>query len=135
MRSSAPVYFGIFLTLERILGIPPMNQLDALAPVMFECFAGEPDFTPYTCRPNQIPLAELNPEKAALRGPARRRAEESEEQRFDRFDGADEDTLNRILWHAVKETEAPYPAHLAGAHGKGLKALGLKLDDEDIEDE
>jgi hypothetical protein len=42
-------------------------------------------------------------------------------------DPADEDDLNRILWHAAKGLDAPYPADLAGAHGRGLKALGLKL--------
>jgi hypothetical protein len=39
---------------------------------------------------------------------------------------ADEDTLNRILWHAVKGVGAPYPSHLAGGHGRGLKELRLR---------
>jgi hypothetical protein len=38
---------------------------------------------------------------------------------------ADEDTLNRIIWHSVKGADKPYPAQFAGAHGKGLKGLRL----------
>jgi hypothetical protein len=37
------------------------------------------------------------------------------------------DTLNRIIWHSVKGADTPYPAHLAGAHGRGLKTLNLRL--------
>jgi hypothetical protein len=44
-----------------------------------------------------------------------------------RPDAADEGTLNRILWHAAKGAEARCPAELAGAHGRGLAALGLWL--------
>ena len=55
--------------------------------------------------------------------------------RLDEVDEADEDTLNRILWHSVKGGDAPYPVQFAGAHGKGLRKLGLtvtgKVDDED----
>lgn len=32
----------------------------------------------------------------------------------------DEDLLNRILWHAVRGVDVPYPQEYAGAHGKGL---------------
>ena len=34
--------------------------------------------------------------------------------------------MNRVLWYAAHGDE-PYPAQFAGAHGKGLAALGLKL--------
>jgi len=46
---------------------------------------------------------------------------------LDAPDQADEDTLNRIIWHSVKGVDSPYPALLAGAHGKGLKRLKLSL--------
>ncbi len=46
---------------------------------------------------------------------------------FDEVDAADNDTLNRVLWFAMKGPDAPYPAEFAGAHGKGLKALNLAL--------
>ena len=57
------------------------------------------------------------------------------EQPFDEVDQADEDTLNRIIWHSVKGVDAPYPVELAGAHGKGLRALRLKLGGKDDDDD
>jgi hypothetical protein len=42
-------------------------------------------------------------------------------------DEANEDSLNRVLWFAARPDD-PYPAELAGAHGKGLARLHLKLD-------
>lgn len=118
---------SVLHTMERILGLPPMNQLDALAPVMEACFTSRLDQRPYEALPNQVPLDELNPELESLRGKERYWAERSLEEDFEKFDQADEDTLNRILWHSVKGVEVPYPAHLAGAHGMGLSALNLAL--------
>jgi hypothetical protein len=40
-------------------------------------------------------------------------------------DKAREDVLSRVVWHAVKGN-ARYRSEFAGAHGKGLKKLGLK---------
>src|SRR6185503_6798054 len=34
-------------TIELILGLPPMNQLDATATPMSDCFTDTPNFTPY----------------------------------------------------------------------------------------
>ncbi|MBI3852369.1 MAG: bifunctional YncE family protein/alkaline phosphatase family protein [Verrucomicrobia bacterium] len=124
---------SVLHTMERMLGIPPMNQMDALSPLMTDCFTSQPDFKTYTCLKNNVPLDELNKPLGQLRGAERYWAEQSLAQPFDKVDQADEDTLNRIIWHSVKGVDAPYPAHLAGAHGKGLKKLGLSLtgDDDD----
>ena len=128
---------SVLHTMERILGLPPMNQVDAQSPLMTACFVDEPDLTPYMSEPSNVPLDRLNPPEAAL-DPARRRwAEASLAQDFDGFDRADEDTLNRILWHSVKGTDAPYPAHLAGPHGTGLagrKLIHIEFEDEDNHD-
>jgi hypothetical protein len=43
-------------------------------------------------------------------------------------DRINDDALNRVLWHAMKGSDAPYPAEFAGAHGRGLGPLHLKLD-------
>jgi len=114
--------------MQCILGLPPMNQMDALAPVMHDCFTHRPDLTPYAARPASVPLDELNKKAAELRGKERERelALLSLKQDFRDADAAEEDALNRILWHAVKGVDMPYPAHLAGAHGRGLKARGLR---------
>ena len=39
----------------------------------------------------------------------------------------DDDKFNRAIWAYAKGDNVPYPVHLAGAHGKGLKSLGLEL--------
>jgi len=120
---------SVLHTIERILGLPPMNQMDALAPPMRTCFKDRPDARPYTCRSvDEKVLGALNPPKTALSGRMRRLAEASAQQPFARFDAADEDMLNRALWHSVKGPDAAYPASLAGAHGRGLRARGLRPD-------
>ena len=116
-------------TIERILGVPAHNQMYALSPVMSTCFADKPNLTPYKCRPNQTPLGELNPPESALNAAEQLWAARSAELPLGVPDAADEDLLNRILWHAAKGVDAPYPANLAGAHGTGLAALNLRLAD------
>jgi hypothetical protein len=87
-----------------------MNQLDLSATAMRNCFQAEPDLTPFTCLPNAIPLDEMNPSLKELTGKALFWAKKSLELNFDEEDQADEDTLNRILWHATRGYETPYPA-------------------------
>jgi len=106
---------SVLHTLERMLGLPPMNQLDAVAPTMEACFTLKPDFRPFTALPNWVPLDEKNPPGPVVA------------MDFSRPDRIEDDALNRILWKAAKG-DLPYPAHLAGAHGTGLKPLGLRLD-------
>ena len=118
---------SVLHTMSRMFGIPPMNQMVALAPLMTDCFTTRPNFKPYQCRPNLIPLDELNKATAQLQGDELRWALQSEELPLDEPDRADEDTLNRIIWHSVKGVTTPYPVALAGAHGKGLRKLGLTL--------
>jgi len=101
---------SVLHTMERILGLPPMNQMDAMAPVMTACFQSKPDLRPYVCLPNKIPLAELVPTKAALSPTARHLAEQSTRLDFRGPDRADDDTLNCILWHTAKGMTARYPA-------------------------
>ena len=102
---------SILRTIELILGLPPMNQLDATATPMSDCFTNVPDFTPYTCLPNNIPLDQMNPEPRRIADPLlRRHAVTSSKLPLDQVDKCPEDVLNRILWHAMKGPDAPYPA-------------------------
>ena len=96
-------------TMENILGIPPMNQLDLSAESMSDCFSEAPDFTPYNAEPNAIPLDQLNPQLKQLSGKQLSWAKKSIEQDLDDFDRIDEDTFNRIIWHAMKGYDRPYP--------------------------
>ncbi len=97
-------------TMENILGIPPMNQFDLAAEPMTDCFTETADGTPYEALPSDIRLDELNPPLATLTGDALRWAKLSLEQDLDDVDRIDEDTFNRIIWHAVKGYDVPYPA-------------------------
>lgn len=89
-------------TIEQILGLPPMNVLDATAMPMFDCFTSQPDFTPYKALKNEVPLDEMNPELRSLKGTALHYAKRSMEPQFDGIDDGDEDLFNRILWFAAK---------------------------------
>jgi YVTN family beta-propeller protein len=99
---------GMVKTIELILGLSPMNQLDLSATPMRNCFTDTADLTPYTAVPNKIPLDEMNRPLEEQRGMALHWARKSHELNLDEGDAADEDTLNRILWFSV-HGEKPYP--------------------------
>lgn len=122
---------GVVHTIERILGIPGANQRYLMAPVMHACFTDQPDTTPFNHLPSNVEITEMNPARRTLAPDQRHWAELSATIDFDRVDAADEDTLNRILWHAAMGTQTPYPADWAGAHGRGLAALGLAPHERD----
>jgi YVTN family beta-propeller protein len=97
-------------TMEQILGLPPMNQFDATATPMFDCFTNTPDFTPFVALTNNVPLDQMNPDPKKLSDPLlRKNALVSARLNFRQVDAAPEDVLNRILWHAMKGSAAPYP--------------------------
>jgi hypothetical protein len=100
---------GVVKTIEMILGLPPMNQLDLSATAMRNCFQEVADLTPYTCVPNQLALDEMNPPLKKLQGKALHWAKKSLALNLHDGDTADEDTLNHILWHATRGYDTPYP--------------------------
>jgi YVTN family beta-propeller protein len=121
-------------TIEQMLGIPPMNQFDAMAPLMTDCFTSQPDYAPCKCLPNEIPLDEWNT-TGMYYGKDRNITLAELRKVFSKADEADDDDLNRVQWYMAKGPSVPYPAEYAGAHGKGLKALGLELTGTTTEDE
>ena len=98
----------IVRTIEQILGIPPMNVVDATALPMFSCFGGNFDPTPYAPVKNTVPLNEMNKPAASLSGKARKYSLLSSLPEFDHIDGGDDDLLNRIIWFASMG-DKPYP--------------------------
>jgi YVTN family beta-propeller protein len=97
-------------TIELILGLPPMNQIDASATPMNSCFMEKADMTPYSVVPNIIPLDRLNPEMSEIKeARARHWAEESVKMNLDEVDKADENIFNRVLWHAMRGRDDTYP--------------------------
>jgi YVTN family beta-propeller protein len=115
---------GVLHTMEEIMGLPPMNQQDAMAPLMFECFSNTPDFTPYTVLSNKIDL--ISGGATPLSSKARYYARKVQKMDFTKPDQIDEDAFNRYIWHSIKGN-ARYPSEFVGGHGKGLKKLGLVL--------
>jgi hypothetical protein len=101
---------SIVRTIELILGLPPMNHLDATATPMTECFNSTPDFSPYTVVPNTVPLDDYNPKpKEHTEVRLREDALVSARLPLDEPDRCSEDVLNRILWRAMKGADVPYP--------------------------
>jgi DNA-binding beta-propeller fold protein YncE len=117
---------SVLHTMERILGVPSLNQLDGLAPIMKECFTSEADFSTYTAIVPKQAFDELNQPLKKLKGKDLEMAQLSMKQDMSKPDRIDEDAFNRILWHALKPHE-PYPVEWAGAHGRGLGRLKLRL--------
>jgi YVTN family beta-propeller protein len=95
-------------TIEQILGLPPMNIVDATAMPMFDCFVSTPDNSTYTALPNKIPLDEMNPELSDLSGKALYFAKKSMNPEFTHVDRGNDQLLNRIIWFAVRGKES-YP--------------------------
>ena len=105
---------GVVRSIEQILGLPPMNIMDATARPLFECFTSRPNFAPFRSVPNRVALNHLNPPLSKLTGAARRFGRLSQSPEFDHIDNGRDDVLNRIIWFAAKGDRQPYPAALAG---------------------
>jgi len=92
-------------TMETLLGLPPMNQNDAFAPVMAAPFTGAGTQPPFTAdwrnRDNGL-IYQTNP-------PRGQGAKASAKMDFTHPDAVNTAVLNRILWRDRKGT-APMPA-------------------------
>jgi len=101
---------SVLRTIELILGLPPMNQMDATATPMFDCFTNVADLTPFDAVPNQVPLDQMNPEPKKISDRVLRKdAYVSARLPLDKPDQCPDDVLNRILWRAMKGSQVPYP--------------------------
>jgi hypothetical protein len=92
-------------TMEMLLGLPPMNQNDAYAPVMSQMFSGAGDQPPfqadYRNQKNGL-IYEINKHQAPG-------AKLSSKMDFSRPDAAGAARLNRVLWRDQMGS-APMPA-------------------------
>jgi YVTN family beta-propeller protein len=99
---------SLIRTIELLLGIAPMNQLDAMA-VPIDLFQPEPDLTPYRAVLPTVALDNLLNPVARGRAAAywqRRTAE----QNLAQADMADPGVLNGAIWFSVRGPERPMPA-------------------------
>lgn len=101
---------SLLRTIELMLGLPPMNQMDATATPMFDCFTDTPDFTPFDAVTNSVPLDEMNPRPKEIKdAQLRKDALVSARLPLQKEDQCPEDLFNHILWRATKGSQIPYP--------------------------
>ena len=82
-------------TMEICLGLPPMTQFDKNATPIYRSIAAQPDFSPFTQEDERIALDTRNPEHTTL-------GALSAKLDWNGYDRADPDTLNYLLWAALK---------------------------------
>ncbi len=100
-------------TIEQILGIPPMNVIDATARLMTDCFQSTKKSLPYQFLANNIPLDEMNKKLNVLGAREKKMALQSQHEVFNEIDGGKDDTMNRIIWYYAKG-DTPYPVTSGG---------------------
>jgi YVTN family beta-propeller protein len=94
-------------TIELLLGMEPMNQLDAAA-VPIDIFQSEPDPTPYEAVLPEVALDNLmNPPRNAENAFW---IDRTLEQNLVHADMADPGMLNQIIWFSVRGADSPMPA-------------------------
>jgi len=98
---------SLIRTMELLLGMSPMNQLDASASAI-DIFQAQPDLTPYQAILPSVSLKNLIVQPSSDRETAQM-IRRSERQNFEAPDLADAGTVNRILWFSVRGPHEPYP--------------------------
>ncbi|GAC1649926.1 MAG: alkaline phosphatase family protein [Acidobacteriaceae bacterium] len=95
-------------TMEALLGLPPMNQNDAYAPLMSRMFSGSGTQAPF----NADHRNEKNGMIYEMNAETGKAAKQSAKLNFSHADAADATVLNRILWHDAKgNAPMPKPVH------------------------
>ncbi len=89
-------------TIEQILGIPPMNVIDATAMPMTDCFDNQKTNYQFKYINNKIPLNLMNQPISLLKGKAKYFALLSANKVFKEVDGGDDEEMNKILWFNAK---------------------------------
>src|SRR5437667_9267479 len=125
-------------TMEMLLGIPPMNQLDASA-VPMDIFQETPDLTPYKALLPTIAADNLITQKPKDKATAEW-MKKSNRQNFVHADMADPQVLNAVIWfactgngsNAPQATQLPaYQAMRLGIAKLDDDETGIKMDDDD----
>jgi hypothetical protein len=99
-------------SIEQILGIPPMNVIDATALPLFDCFNTTSNRYQFSHINNKVPLNEMNKPFSSLQGKALNFAKLSANSAYKEIDGGNDDMMNKILWYYAKGDQA-YPDNSA----------------------
>jgi YVTN family beta-propeller protein len=116
---------SIVRTIEQILGVPPMNIIDATALPMSDCFTAARNMSTYVPLPNRIPLNEMNKPATSMKGLGKKFTILSSAPEFAHIDSGNDDLLNRIIWYSVRGKEK-YPVNMTLPR----KLRGEKDDDD-----
>lgn len=89
-------------TMELILGLPPMTQYDAAAMPMWNCFTAKPDMRPFASLPANLDLNAKNNRQGYWQ-----RLSETFDLSVE--DAAPDLEFSKVIWHAVKGDDVPFP--------------------------
>lgn len=93
---------SMLLTMEKILGLPPMSSYDARATPMLRPFLGKPNLAAFRAVPPCPEINDKNPPRTAL-------AAETDKLDWSDIDLADPEGVSRLLWKGERPG-VPYPA-------------------------
>lgn len=108
-------------TMELILGMPPMTQYDAAATPMWRCFSHTPNANGFVAVQPNVNMAEKN---TALNEWQRL----SETFNLAKEDAAPDLEFSKVVWHAVKGLDKPFPGLRRAAF---VKPTAQSDDDDD----
>ncbi|MBC8165741.1 MAG: hypothetical protein H7Y20_07705 [Bryobacteraceae bacterium] len=93
---------SVLRTIGELLGLKPLTQFDATSPSMLRLFSSAADLAPFDVEPPRFSLDKRNPGNIPKAGLWKG---------FDltKPDRIDDAAFNRVLWQAVRGTEAPPP--------------------------
>ncbi len=117
-------------TVEELLGLPPMNQHDALAPPITDAFQSQPNLTPYSAIQNKVSLDTVTPAPVSQlqRAWQKELAKSFPSGPRQDPDRADPNLLNRAIWYAMKNYSVPYPGDKRVLFPGEVKTDSAKLD-------
>jgi DNA-binding beta-propeller fold protein YncE len=120
---------SLIRTIELLLGLPPMNQLDATAAPV-DIFRATPDLRPFKAVLPDVALDNLMTVSATSEAEAywmRRTAE----QNLSHADQADAHVLNQAIWFSVRGADCPMPQVVSLPAFEAMNGGRLAQDDDD----
>ncbi len=123
---------SLIRTMEILLGIPPMNLLDATATPM-NVFQDTPDLTPYQATVPTVALDNLMPPNKPT-AQMQRLMDLTAEQDLQHPDMANPKILNEIIWKSVRGTDSVVPA-INRLPAFSLMTTGIQEEEENSAEE
>jgi YVTN family beta-propeller protein len=117
-------------TIEQILGLSPMNQMDLAAQPMYSIFTNTANLTPYYATAPQLPTcgtaATARATDRRFKGIRKAWLSAVRKMDFTVPDRVDENLFNRYIWYETKGYGKPYPGD-----AKVLRPKDVKKEDDD----